>query len=109
MSTLCISRDQIDLITFVDTDALNLCRTFSSAHFVGRMSHRGELAPAQKTSISVNLAVTQPGSYILEGWQIEAEVGKATSPAWKHINSTTRQRYRQISPEHCIVVVENTA
>ncbi|TCD62768.1 hypothetical protein EIP91_006412 [Steccherinum ochraceum] len=65
--------------------------THSLPHFIGRLTHRGELAPSQAVTVRSKLLVSQPGSHEIGGWSVETEVGEITDPPrW-----ITRQRYKQ--------------
>ncbi|KAK1228620.1 hypothetical protein PQX77_008273 [Marasmius sp. AFHP31] len=66
----------------------------SPAPYMGRMSHRGVLAPLQNTSIEARLWITRPGSYALGGWRLETEVLEDGEPL------VVRHRYiQEPSPE----------
>ncbi|KAL0579376.1 hypothetical protein V5O48_002652 [Marasmius crinis-equi] len=61
----------------------------SPAPYMGRMSHRGTLAPHEDTSVQARLWITRPGSYVLGGWRLETEVLEDGQP------TAIRHRYAQ--------------
>ncbi|KAH9950452.1 ER-golgi trafficking TRAPP I complex 85 kDa subunit-domain-containing protein [Amylocystis lapponica] len=85
--------------------------------YTGRLMHRRVLSPAELATIPVKLWVTRPGSYVIDGWTLEIEVGErpiveidsqVPDGGWK----SRQLRYVQ-SPQPgdrcCITVVDNAS
>ena len=86
----------------------------------GRLTHKGTLAPLQCVSIEAKLWVTRPGTYALDTWTLDAEVGEVSSSlsnsvvvseSAKEDQWRTRQRY-ELGPQagaHSRVTVVDTS
>ncbi|KAI0932025.1 hypothetical protein AcV5_004630 [Taiwanofungus camphoratus] len=46
-------------------------------HYVGRLTHRSILGPTETVTFRVELLSTRPGSYAIDGWTLNTEVGEA--------------------------------
>ncbi|CAL1695522.1 unnamed protein product [Somion occarium] len=81
--------------------------------YTGKLTHRGGLSPSQAHTLQIKLLASRPGSYALDGWRIETEVGELLEPSSETTASVdvpwhTRQRYEQVPQAgiSCVTVVD---
>lgn len=72
--------------------------------YSGRRTFRGLLEPSQATQLQAKVWVSQPGTYSLDGWSLESEVGITSKDGWQ-----AGHKYMQ-GPSHrralsCITII----
>ncbi|PCH33758.1 hypothetical protein WOLCODRAFT_60797 [Wolfiporia cocos MD-104 SS10] len=85
-----------------------------SPQYAGRLVHRGVLNPLESTTFHVKVWIPRPGTFALDGWSVETEVGEAPLIDQDPAGSTWKSRqlrYVQGPPDQartCITVIDNT-
>ncbi|GBE78241.1 hypothetical protein SCP_0111240 [Sparassis crispa] len=79
--------------------------------YAGRLTYRSTLAPSASHIFQVKLWVTRPGSYALDGWTVETDVGERANAGTSTGVWRTRHRYVQgplADYRHSVTVVDVT-
>jgi len=86
-----------------NTEAQSISPDHLPPQYCGRLTFRGTLKSAEVVTLYPKIWVTRPGTYGLEGWRLETEVGEpADVGVWR-----VRQRYVQGPPardQACITI-----
>ncbi len=85
-------------------------RSLFPQSYAGRLTHRLQLEPCENSTLHVALLISKPGSYALDSWRVQSEVGELSSRfvefdahGWR-----ARHRYEQGPPtgDHASVTVK---
>ncbi|KAI9460993.1 ER-golgi trafficking TRAPP I complex 85 kDa subunit-domain-containing protein [Lactarius psammicola] len=79
------SRYTLKLASEVTPDDPSGLKDLAPPSWIGRLTFRGTLEPMQHTVLKPTLLATGPDTYVLNGWQLEVEVGRRTDQGWQTI------------------------